>query len=297
MDGTAEYLYNPAMQPQETASPPPNVLVTGHYRERPGYAVYRKHGSGNWLVTYTIEGHGLYRQPGLALRTSPGDLVLLQPGAMHDYSVPSGCSWEFLWAHFHPRLPWLSWWRLAPVGGGGLYRASLRTAQARARALQAFEKLHTDSWAAGPLGRELALNGLEEVFLLAEREHGSSEQRPLDHRVQQVLGLISRDLGARHDVPTLARRVTISPSRLSHLFREEVGDSVSSTVLTMRLRQAARLLEFTVRNVGEISEEVGFRSPFYFSRQFRQRYGVCPREYRARLTNPEVFTAERGERR
>lgn len=88
----------------ETASPPPDILVTGHPRESPGYAVYREHGSGNWLITLTVAGHGLYHQPGVTLQTEPGDLVLLQPGARHDYSVPLGGFWEFFWAHFQPRL-------------------------------------------------------------------------------------------------------------------------------------------------------------------------------------------------
>ena len=64
---TAKNLYDPAVHAQETEAPPPALLVAGHYRERYGYAVYRPHGSGNWLITYTLEGHGLYRQPGLVV--------------------------------------------------------------------------------------------------------------------------------------------------------------------------------------------------------------------------------------
>ena len=167
--GRLKYLYNPAMDVQNTAYPPPNLLVTGHFHERPGYAVYRRHGSGNWLITYTVAGQGHYRQGRVTLRTHPGDIVVLQPGAVHDYSVPPDGTWEFLWAHFHPRPAWLSWWQLPDVGEG-LYRATLRAHQARTRAHQAFLKLHADALASGPMADELALNGLEEVLLLAARE-------------------------------------------------------------------------------------------------------------------------------
>jgi transcriptional regulator GlxA family with amidase domain len=37
---------------------------------------------------------------------------------------------------------------------------------------------------------------------------------------------------------------------------------VTNTVLTLRLRQAARLLEYTSRRVGAIADEVGVRSAF-----------------------------------
>jgi AraC family transcriptional regulator of arabinose operon len=267
---------------EETPSPPPDVLVTGHYREQFGYRVYRAHGSGNWLATYTVEGHGLYRQPGLSLRTEPGDLVLLGPGALHDYRTPRDCSWEFLWAHFHPGAGWHPLWR-PPAAGDGLYVARLRDARARERVRRAFARLHGDARAAGPLGRELALNGLEEVLLLAAREHQPAGEGPLDDRVRHALDILSRDLAAPHDLRSLAEQVALSPSRLAHLFKEQMGDSVMNTLLTLRLREAARLLEYTVRSVGAISEEVGFSSPYYFSRQFRKRFGVSPREYRQQV--------------
>ncbi len=281
MGATVEKLYYPAMQPVDGPYPPPDVLVTGHFREGFGYRVRRPGGSGNWLLTYTLEGMGLYRQPGVNLFAKPGDVVLLGPGAAHDYSVPEGGFWEFLWAHFQPRLGWLEWWRPRLVGDG-LYLARLDDVGERAR--RAFLTLHADALSPGGLSRELALNGLEEVLLLAERESGSAGGRSVDPRVRRVLEVISSDLSARHDLPGLSAEVALSPSRLSHLFKQEVGDSVMGTVIRLRLRQAARLLEHTVDDVGAISREVGFGSPYYFSRRFRRHFGASPRQYRASVT-------------
>jgi AraC family transcriptional regulator, arabinose operon regulatory protein len=280
---TVEKLYYPAMQPVDGPYPPPGVLVTGHFREWFGYRVRRPGGSGNWLLTYTLEGRGLYRQPGVSLFAEPGYIVLLGPGAAHDYSVPEGGSWEFLWAHFQPRLGWFEWWGPRLVGDG-LYVARLDNVRDRGRARRAFLALHADALSPGGLSRELALNGLEEVLLLAEREGGSAGGRSVDPRVRRVLEVISSDLSSRYDVLGLAREVALSPSRLSHLFKQEVGDSVMGTVIRLRLRQAARLLEHTVDDVGAISREVGFGSPYYFSRRFRRHFGVSPRQYRVSVT-------------
>src|SRR5205807_3225926 len=89
------------------------------------------------------------------------------------------------------------------------------------------------------------------------------------------------DLAAPNTPGTLAREVDLSPSRLAHLFKQELGDSVTNTVLILRLRRAARLLEYTSRRVGAIAEDVGFSSAFYFSRQFHRHFGLSPRAYRA----------------
>src|SRR5215208_5997323 len=155
----AEKLYYPAMQ---VPSPPPGVLVTGHFREQFGYRVRRPNGSGNWLLTYTLDGLGLYRGSGPDLLVEPGDVVLLGPDVPHDYSVPEGGSWEFLWAHFQPRLEWFGWWSPL-VAGEGPSLARLESPRARERARRSFFRLHADALATGALSRELALNGLEEV--------------------------------------------------------------------------------------------------------------------------------------
>jgi AraC family transcriptional regulator of arabinose operon len=298
MDRTVGNLYNFAMI-ADTHAPPPDILVTGHFKELPGYAVYRSHGSGSWLITYTLKGQGLYQQPGIEMPALPGDLVLLQPDALHDYSVPLDGNWEFLWAHFQPRMTWLSWWQL-PTIGHGLFKVHVHTLQVRERIQQAFLQLHADTHphqdtqhetrsgtaveSASIIQRELALNGLEAILLLATRELTSGYHHPLDERVQRILDLIRQDFTTQHSLETLAQEVSLSPSRLGHLFKQNVGDSITNVLLSVRLGQAARLLEFTTDSIQHIAEQVGFSSAFYFSRQFHQRFGMSPREYRTMIT-------------
>lgn len=270
---------DPDSEPAAGPYPPPGVLVAGHFREGFGYRVRRPGGSGNWLLTYTLDGRGLFRQPGSRLFAGTGDVVLLEPGAAQDYSVPEGHHWEFLWAHFQPRVGWSEWLRL-PAAGEGLYLSRLEDSRSRERVRRAFLGLVGDTLTGRGLREDLALNGLEEVLLVAVREADSVGGRGMDGRVRRVLARISSDLSSRHDVPSLAREVSLSPSRLSHLFKKETGDSVMSTVLTLRLRQAARLLEHTAESVKDVSEQTGFESPYYFSRRFKQHFGVSPRRYR-----------------
>ena len=68
-------------------------------------------------------------------------------------------------------------------------------------------------------------------------------------------------------------------------------------VIQLRLNQAARLLEHTVDDIGAIAREVGFGSPYYFSRQFRRHFGMSPRRYRAKpgdvCTDSKTYPADR----
>lgn len=287
-----------SMEQRESESPPADVLVTGYNRETYGYATYRSHGSGNWLITYTLQGKGCYRQPGTQIWSEPGAIVLLRPGAVHDYTVPPDNLWHFHWAHFQPRLNWFAWWQFPEVGQG-LYKVQLLNPQAQERIRLAFTQLHLDTSLSSPfqtepaanvsgmLQKELALNRLEEILLIS-MQHIQAEKRPLDPRVKAILEYIAQDLSIPHTLDALAQRVSLSPSRLSHLFKQEVGDSVLNMILTIRLNQATRLLEFSSQSISRIAEEVGFGSLYYFSRQFRQRFGQSPRAYRQKTTGQKI---------
>ncbi len=271
---------------QETPAPPPGVLVAGHFREGPDYRMRRARGTRDWLLTYTAAGAGVYRQSGGGpWPAGPGDLWLLSPGAQHDYATEAGAgAWEFWWVHFLPRPGWAEWlgW---PPAGRGLSGVHIAHVHSRSRLRRAWERLLADTrrLARGGLREALALNALEEILLIAARERGTTEGRAVDARVQDTLDHLAAHLAERHTLEDLGARVSLSPSRLGHLFRSETGTGVVEALTAMRLREAARLLEYTDRAVAEIAADLGFGSPFYFSRRFAARYGEGPRAYRARV--------------
>ena len=50
----------------------------------------------------------------------------------------------------------------------------------------------------------------------------------------------------------------------------------------MRLKEAVRMLVTEKASVSEISAATGFSSVNYFNKVFKNRYGISPREYRAK---------------
>ncbi|MEB8339027.1 AraC family transcriptional regulator, partial [Streptomyces endophyticus] len=144
---------------------------------------------------------------------------------------------------------------------------------------------------AGP-GRELALGAIEEVLLLATGSTaaaGRAAAAPHDPRMRQADAIIAADPGGPHTVRSLARQVTLSPSRFAHLYAEQTGRTPMQAVRAARLGHAQRLLDATDLDIGQVARASGFASPFHFSRAFRERFGVPPSGYRAgaSVTLPE----------
>lgn len=81
------------------------------------------------------------------------------------------------------------------------------------------------------------------------------------------------------DVAQLADAIALSPRQLRRRIRALTGLSSSGLLRSLRLQRAAQLLEQRAGTVSEIAYQVGFHHVKYFSRLFKQVYGVRPSEY------------------
>lgn len=84
----------------------------------------------------------------------------------------------------------------------------------------------------------------------------------------------------------VAHHVALSPNYLASLFKRQFGRTIIDYLTEVRIEEAKRLLLDTELKVARIASEVGYNSPYYFSRAFKQVAGCSPRQYRtSRETN------------
>ena len=106
-----------------------------------------------------------------------------------------------------------------------------------------------------------------------------------DHRVQQVIDLMHADLSRNLSLTGMAHAVNLSPSRLSHLFKEEIGMAPAQYLKSLRMQHAKELIENTFLNIRQIMARLGISDESHFVRDFKKRYGLPPAHYRIRHLN------------
>ncbi|KAA8484951.1 ligand-binding sensor domain-containing protein [Arcticibacter tournemirensis] len=62
-------------------------------------------------------------------------------------------------------------------------------------------------------------------------------------------------------------------------FKSLTGQGVHDFIKSIRLKKALKLLQEGKLNINQVSYEVGFNTPSYFSKSFIKQYGVTPKEY------------------
>ena len=92
-------------------------------------------------------------------------------------------------------------------------------------------------------------------------------------------GCLQKDVAAAH---------YLSNTALSELFRSQLGRTYRSYVTDIKMLRAQYLLKYTDQKVYEISAQLGYRDVNYFSRMFRQRYGVPLSQYRQQMQDYQI---------
>lgn len=105
------------------------------------------------------------------------------------------------------------------------------------------------------------------------RESGA--RVPLDSRVANVLERLSCASDGRLASDEAARVAALSPSRLAHLFREQLGVPLRRYALELRLRRA--LLQVARDpSLTRAAHDSGFADSAHLSRTFRRMIGLSP---------------------
>ncbi|MEZ4919958.1 MAG: ATP-binding protein [Saprospiraceae bacterium] len=109
---------------------------------------------------------------------------------------------------------------------------------------------------------------------------GSIQLVSADERfLEKVYAAIQKELDNEFfSVEDLAEAVSFSRSQLHRKLKGLTGKSPTELIRECRLNQAKLLLEQGVGNVSEIAIQVGYSSVSYFTRSFKQVFGILPSE-------------------
>ena len=138
---------------------------------------------------------------------------------------------------------------------------------------------------------ELLSMYLQQIFLLVQRTR--QERKPtVSTYIQEEMEYARRYFNEHYNEPISiqesAESRNMSVCYFQRNFKQIVNHTPMQYLLTIRVNNAASLLETTDYSMAEISAIVGYEDPLYFSRVFRKLKGMSPSDYR------KLLNAHRG---
>lgn len=99
--------------------------------------------------------------------------------------------------------------------------------------------------------------------------------------IQQVTSYIDEHCREELSLPNVAQIFRVSTGHLSRLFKSVTHSNFSVYVMNKKLDAAAEMLKKEPdKEISAIAAELGYYTPAYFSKLFKEKFGVTPSQYR-----------------
>lgn len=121
---------------------------------------------------------------------------------------------------------------------------------------------------------------LEQLHRSKEDNNTNVKPNVYSKTVEKSLSYIQSHYNQNLSLEEICVHVAVSKNYFCYLFKREVGISLWNYLTKIRLEQAKKLLEESEMKTYEISFEVGYDNPNYFSKVFKKFCHVSPNEYR-----------------
>ena len=148
--------------------------------------------------------------------------------------------------------------------------------------------LNRDLWAVCNYMSLFYHNGILQQALKAELPEALSSSKDYYQNkaiISAALDFLKTNYASSISLDLLANHCYCNPTYLSHLFKKELGVTITDYLNNHRVERAKHLLDITDLNITQISQAVGFNDASYFSKVFAKIQGDNPTAYRTRTKN------------
>ena len=92
-------------------------------------------------------------------------------------------------------------------------------------------------------------------------------------------------------VEIVSREVGVSASHLTALFHRQMNISPGEYIRRVKLEESKRLIREGTMNFSQIAAQLNYSTIHHFSRQFKDKFGMSPRNTQSRSSRSNVRSA------
>ena len=245
------------------------------HRHANDFSICRHNGSGDWLLL-VIKSPARFTVGGREYDVEPHSLILHPEGSPQVYGARA-CEYCDDWMHFEPEDTDILRIKALEIPIGEPFGPVDTTCISAV-----IGDIYREYQGGGPLAAD-SISLLFFLLLNRIRQALDGRGRPWSVHLQRFLDLRA-DIYLRPaeawSVDRVAGRLNLSRSAVQHLWRELLGCALMDDIIESRLAQARQLLSTTNLTIYRIAESCGYASDVHFIRQFRQRMGTTPLQWR-----------------
>lgn len=235
-----------------------------------------------YQLLYITNGKGvfIYGQDKESTFISEGKMFFLMPGVWHTYKPLENSGWKEYWIGFKGSI-------IEKIVAEGFFlnRPPIFNIGLNERVVDLYMKAIeiADEERAG---YQQALAGIvmHILGLMYYRDKTRNfDDEDLISKINKAKVIMRESIYKNITAEDISKSLNISYSGFRRAFKELTGTSPSQYMMELKLNEAKLLLSTTAQSVKNISYNLNFENPEYFSVFFKKRTGFTPLEYRNKV--------------
>ncbi|MBQ6897393.1 MAG: helix-turn-helix domain-containing protein [Clostridia bacterium] len=224
-------------------------------------------------IYFMLEGSCTYFIDNKVYNVQAGDIVIIPGGTIHHTKYENirhsrvllNCTEKYIPSVFSQEL----------TEDNYLYRSHFLSEEAK----KIFEKIEAEYKLNDNLSDGILICQTHALFYLLMRNKDSCITIDDGNSViEKAVVYIRENFRSDISLSLLAKEFSVSPEHFSRSFKKETGLGFSKYLNSLRLQYAEQLLRSdAAQNITQIAERCGFEDSNYFSKKFKEIYGVSPK--------------------
>lgn len=236
----------------------------------------RGDGGGPYLFQYTVSGLGKIRIGERSFRLEPGNAFLIQfQGDYHYYMPKESEHYECIFISLQGIDVEKCWSHIERTLGSVIYLPdySIPIRTLRNIHQEAHMRKVTDAYRASTLAYQFIM----ELYRFS-KEYDVEKKWP--SLIMEAAKVMQERYDQLNGLDSLASHLGVSKSYLIKLFHRTVGKTPIEFLTKIRMEKSVELLRNSDNTIEEISFKLGYANVNYFTKVFRNFFGIPPGKFR-----------------
>lgn len=236
----------------------------------PKYRVSRTN-NDMFIFEYILSGSGYIEVNGQKFKVSTNDIYIIEPGQEHTYYSDPKNPFKKIWINFYSDIFTEIFKR---------FGLSNKTVFHNTETLELFEEIQNlkkISNFSDDLCYEVAPILFKIICILAMN---TNKLVTISKTAKLVKRYIDESIYSNKTLIDIASILNLSKAHIIREFSKSYGISPYNYMIEQKIAIAKKMLIMHYMNVNEISRQLGFEDPNYFSKLFKKKTGVSPLQFR-----------------